>query len=118
MSRSYPQKWAQTMLKWTEESQALELAAMNGSVNARYNLGSMEGDAGNHYRAMQHFMLSARAGDKDSLDEVKKGYKEEYVTKDEYANTLRDYQKIRDDAKSDDRDKAEEFRRRFGTGPT
>ena len=61
------------MLKWTEESQALELAAMNGSVNARYNLGSMEGDAGNHYRAMQHFILSARAGDKDSLDEVKKG---------------------------------------------
>ena len=40
------------------------------------------------------------------------------VTKDEYANTLRAYQKMKDEMKSDDRDRAEEFDRRCGNGAT
>ena len=47
-----------------------ELAAMNGNVDARYNLGCIE-QAGNIARAYKHFILAARAGDKDSLDAVK-----------------------------------------------
>ena len=66
----------------------------------------MEGNAGNHNRAMQHFMLSARAGDKDSLGVVKKRFMEGFVAKDEYANTLRAYQQRHDEIKSDDRDRA------------
>ena len=81
-----------------------ELAAMNGNVLARHNLGCMEGEAGNITRAMKHFILSARAGDKESLDNVKEGYMDDIVTKDEYANALRAYQKIQDETKSDDRD--------------
>ena len=83
-----------------------ELAAMNGSVVARHNLGRMEGRAGNVHRSMKHFVLAARAGDKDSLGEVKEGYMHGIVTKVEYANTLHAYQKNQDEMKSDDRDKA------------
>ena len=83
-----------------------ELAAMNGDVQARYNLGYVEERAGNFHRACKHFLLSARAGDKESLDAVKQGFLSGIVTKDEYANTLRAYQQRQDSMKSDDRDKA------------
>ena len=33
-----------------------ELAAMNGNVGARHNLGMIEGNAGNHDRAKKHFI--------------------------------------------------------------
>ena len=85
-----------------------ELAAMNGDVQGRHNLGCDELEAGNHHQAYKHFILAARAGFKNSLDAVKKGFMHGIVTKDEYANTLRAYQKRHDEMKSDDRDKAEE----------
>ena len=88
-----------------------ELAAMNGDAAARFNIGLLEGKAGNVNRAVKHFILSARAGKKDSLDKVKTGFMHGIVTKDEYANTLRAYQKIQDDMKSDDRDKAAIYQR-------
>ena len=93
-----------------------ELAAMNGDVYARHNLGCDEFNAGNEHRAMKHFMLSARAGFKDSLDVVKKGFMDGIVTKDEYANTLRCYQKRYDEMKSDPRDKAEASYQRSEAG--
>ena len=83
-----------------------ELAAMNGNVKARHNLGCDEVDAVNYHRAIKHFLLSARAGDKESLDQVKEGFMDGIVTKDEYANTLRVHQKIQDEMKSNARDKA------------
>ena len=83
-----------------------ELAAMNGHVQARHNLGSSEGQAGNHVRAYKHLIIAARAGNEISVDCVKFGFMNGVVTKDEYANTLRAYQKSRGDMKSDARDKA------------
>ena len=83
-----------------------ELAAMNGHMKARHNIGMMEGQAGNHERAYKHFVISARAGDKLSLDLVKRGYMSGYVAKEQYANTLQEYQKSQDETKSDARDKA------------
>ena len=83
-----------------------ELATINGDVAARNNLGMMEGQAGNHQRVKKHFLLAARAGHKGSLENVKEGYMHGFVTKDEYANTLREYQKSRDEMKSEARDKA------------
>ena len=84
-----------------------ELAAINGSVIARHNLGCSEYNAGNHQRAFKHFIISARAGDKLSLDVVKRGYMNGFVTKEEYAKTLREYQKSQDEMNSDARDKAQ-----------
>ena len=52
-----------------------KLAAMNGNVKARYNLGALEVQAGNIKRAMKHFLISARAGEKDSLDAIKSGFR-------------------------------------------
>ena len=84
-----------------------ELAAMNGSIDARYNFGALEDKAGNIHRAMKHVTLAARAGHEKSLEGVKHGFKVGLVTKDEYASTLRAYQKIQDEMKSDAREKAE-----------
>ena len=86
-----------------------ELAAMNGDAEARFNLGYEEFEAGNYHRAYKHFILAAKAGYKDSLDNVKIGHMGGIVTKDEYANTLRAYQQRHNEMKSDDRDKAEAF---------
>ena len=83
-----------------------ELAAMNGNLIARHNLGCLEGNAGNIQRAFKHFILAASAGYKLSLDNVKKGYMNGDITKEEYANVLREYQKNQDEMKSDARDKA------------
>ena len=83
-----------------------ELAAMSGDIKARNNLGCLEGQAGNHRRAFKHCLISARAGDKMSLENVRQGFMKGDVTKEEYANTLREYQKSRDNMKSDARDKA------------
>ena len=84
-----------------------ELAAMNGrAVHARNNLGCMEGQAGNYDRAFKHYIIAARAGSKRSLDTIKQGYMLGQVTKEEYANTLREYQRSQDEMTSDARDKA------------
>ena len=87
-----------------------ELAAVNGSARARHNLGYIEVQADNLQRAYKHFTLAARAGYKQSLDTVKDGYKHGIVKKDEYANTLRAYQKSQYEMKSEMRDKVEVFR--------
>ena len=83
-----------------------ERAAMKGHITARHNLGCSEGNAGNNQRAFKHLLISARTGHKLSLDAVKKGYMLGRVTKEEYANTLREYQKSQDEMKSEARDKA------------
>ena len=87
-----------------------ELAATNGSVKARHNLGYAEGQAGDHQRACKHFILAAKAGHDKALEGVKIGYKHGHITKDEYANTLRAHQKSQDEKKSEARDKVEAYR--------
>ena len=79
---------------------------MAGDINSRHNLGCLEVNAGNYDRAYKHFLLSARAGDTNSLDSVKIGFREGSVTKDEYENTLRAYQSRHDETKSAMREKA------------
>ena len=92
-----------------------ELAAMKGDVRARHNVGALEGKTGNHHRAYKHFLISARAGYKESLDMVKYGYTEGHVTKEEYANTLRQYQMSQDEMNSEARDKALAARNYYST---
>lgn len=81
---------------------------MKGDVQARYNLGIAELDNRNGERAVKHFLIAVRAGDKASLDYVKKGFMCRLATKDQYSSTLRAYQEIRNEMKSDSRDKAAE----------
>ena len=49
---------------------------------------------------------TARTGDVKSLEAVRIGFRVGHVTKDQYANTLREHQKSQDEMKSDARDKA------------
>ena len=86
-----------------------ELAVMNGDIDARHNLGCLEGQAGNHQRAYKHCLIAARAGHANALKIVKAGYTEGHITKEEYAKTLREYQKSQGEMKSDMRDKAHAF---------
>jgi TPR repeat protein len=95
--------YAQGMGVDTDEENAkhyYELAAIGGNVLARNNLGCMEGQTGNIHRAMKHFLISARL----TLDTIKSGFRSGIVTKDEYANALRSYQKSQDEMKSEARD--------------
>ena len=69
-----------------------------------------EAHAGNHQRAAKHFILAASAGNEESVDSVKYGYMKGYLTKEQYANTLRAYQNSQDKMKSDRRDKAKRVR--------
>ena len=87
-----------------------ELAAMGGDQNARYNLGSAEGRAGNHGRAIKHFMIAVRSGDNVTLKQkIKQLYSKGYAAKDDYAKALKAYQAYLSEIKSDDRDKAAAF---------
>ena len=90
-----------------------ELAAMRGEVNARYNLGMIEGRAGNHGRAMKHLLIAAKSGNKLSLDKVKDGFGAGLVAKDEYEQALRAYHERQVEAKSEARDKAVKYRERL-----
>jgi len=86
-----------------------ELAAMNGSINARHNLGSVEGESGNYQRALKHMMISATAGHEGSVGAVKVCFQNGMITKDGYENVLRAYQQRKDEMKSDERDKARDI---------
>ena len=83
-----------------------QIAAMMGHVNARHNLGFSEFENRNYQRAMKHFMIAAKCGYTDSLDNVKEGFKNGYVTKEDFEKTLRGYQAAREETKSEQRDRA------------
>jgi len=82
------------------------LASIGGSTLARKLLGNAEFRKDNIKRALLHWMIAARSGDKESLERVQYGFKNAAVTKDEYANTLRAYQKSHDSMQSKERDEA------------
>jgi len=86
-----------------------ELAAMGGDVDARYNLGAVEENAGNMNGALKHYMIAAVGGDDISLKKIQKLYTNGHATKDDYAKALRAYQAYLAEIKSTQRDKAAAF---------
>ncbi|KAL7550299.1 hypothetical protein ACHAWF_013542 [Thalassiosira exigua] len=87
----------------------LELAAMKGMIEARYDLGCRENTKDTLSRGIKHFIIGAKAGHEPSLKAVTKAFKSGYATKDEYAETLRVFQKSQDEMKSKQRDKTRAF---------
>ena len=83
-----------------------ELAAMQGHVKARGNLGSLEANVGNFDRALRHYMIAVRSGCNDSMNLVRLMYSNGAATKDDYTKALRAYQAYLDEIRSDQRDKA------------
>ena len=83
-----------------------ELAAMEGDVNARHNLGNDELNAGNYDRALKHYMIAINGGFNGSVDQIKEMYLHGDATRDDYTKALRIYQTYLGEIKSDQRDKA------------
>ena len=83
-----------------------ERGAIGGCTESRLHLAISEGRNGNNIRAFKHFLICAKAGSKASLDGVKLGFQHGIITKDEYTEALRAYQKQHDDRKSALRDEA------------
>ena len=83
-----------------------ELAAMEGIVVARGNLGANEYNAGNYDIAIRHLMIAVRGGHTRSVKEIQRMYMDGHATKDHYANALRSHQVYLNEIKSDQRDKA------------
>eukprot|EP00956_Cyclotella_meneghiniana_P015732 scaffold24401_cov42-Cyclotella_meneghiniana.AAC.8 len=83
-----------------------EMAAMIGHVTARHYLGAMEWKNGKHVGAMRHFMIAAKSGYHESLENVKIGFKWGIVMKEDFEKTLRCYQASQDEMRSEHRDRA------------
>ncbi|EJK67384.1 hypothetical protein THAOC_11591, partial [Thalassiosira oceanica] len=50
-------------------------AAMKGHVECRHNLGAIEYKLENHLLAVQHWMISAKMGDEQSLNNIREMFK-------------------------------------------
>lgn len=90
----------------------LEQAAIGGHPDARFNLGCHEHSNGRTNRAMKHYIIAAKLGYDDALHNVKLGFTDGFVSKDDYASTLRGHQAAVDATKSEQRAAGEEFFRR------
>ncbi|EJK77370.1 hypothetical protein THAOC_00804 [Thalassiosira oceanica] len=84
-------------------------AAMQGHVLSRHNLGCIEGEKGNHDRAVRHFLISAKMGDEDSLENIKTAFKAGLATKEQYTEALKGYKDAVEEMKSHDRDEAKAY---------
>ncbi|EJK75794.1 hypothetical protein THAOC_02473, partial [Thalassiosira oceanica] len=75
-------------------------AAMQGHAPSRYNLGYFEGQRGNHVRAARHYLISAKMGDKHSLENIKQRFMAGIATKEQYAEALKGYQDALEETKN------------------
>jgi len=90
-----------------------KLAALEGDVPARNNLGVEEIKAGNIDRAIKHYIIAVRGGYADCLNKIKRLYSNGHATKDDYTQSLRAYQEYLGEIKSVQRDKAAAFNKMY-----
>ena len=86
-----------------------EFAAKQGHGAARHNLGIYEFDSGNHGLALKHWLISAKLGHEDSLEDIKEMYTEGLASKSDYAEALRGYHDAVKEMRSPQRDEAKEY---------
>ena len=86
-----------------EAARYFKLAAMKGHVASRHNLGQFESSC---ERAVRHYMISAKMGNKASIDIVKVMFATGHATKEQYAEALKGYQAAVEETKSPERDVA------------
>jgi len=58
---------------------------MRGDIHSRFNLGLIEGRAGNMDRALRHWVIAVKDGSLESLENVKRMYMNGHATKDDYS---------------------------------
>ena len=81
-------------------------AAMQGHVEGRHNLCTIEGLKGKWDRAVRHYIISSKTGLPQSLEAIKKLFMRGLATKEQYAEALKGYQDAEEEMKSHDRDEA------------
>ena len=86
-----------------------EQAAIGGHPSARHNLGYFEGRTGRMDRAVKHFIMAAKLGRDDSLETVKRLYKNGYASNEDFAAALRGHHAAIEATKSPQREEAYEF---------
>ncbi len=89
-----------------KEMYHLEEAAIGGHHIARYNLGCHEGRNGRYDRAVKHYVIAAKLGYDAALHNVKLGYSDGFVSKEDYEAALRGHQAAVDATKSKQREEA------------
>ena len=94
-----------------DEARGVELmqrAAMKGDVMSRCNLGFVEADDQNYFLALKLWMISAKMGDKRSLDAIRKLFFDGFATKAHYTEAMTGYQDAVEETKSHQREEATE----------
>ncbi|EJK55669.1 hypothetical protein THAOC_24573, partial [Thalassiosira oceanica] len=86
-----------------------EAAAIKGDTLARCNLGNIEDKAGHYDIALQHYMIAAKMGHQDSLDNIKKMFVNGHASKADYAEALRGHHSAAEEMRSPDREEALAF---------
>ena len=92
-----------------DEAKADELwekAAIQGHVVSRHNLGIIESRKGYRDRAVKHLLISAKMGNQNSVEMIKKLFMGGVATKEQYIEALKGYQNAAEEMKSHDRDEA------------
>ncbi|EJK46346.1 hypothetical protein THAOC_34989 [Thalassiosira oceanica] len=90
----------------TKAVELYEKAAMHGHIESRDNLGYYEEENGNYDRALKHYLISAKMGFVDSVENIEEMFKAGLATKEQYAEALKGYQDAVEEMKSHDRDEA------------
>ena len=85
----------------------LEEAAIQGNPYARHNLANHEHENGRFDRAVKHLIIAASLGYDRSIKLLKEYYKHGYVSKDDFAASLRAHKAAVDATKSSQRGIAE-----------
>ncbi len=91
----------------------LEEAAIGGHPEARYYLGCIEESYDNDERAVKHFIIAANLGYDESLANLKKMYQCGTIRKEDFAAALRAHHAAVGARKSEQREAAEEYCKKF-----
>eukprot|EP00985_Skeletonema_marinoi_P020435 scaffold12160_cov75-Skeletonema_marinoi.AAC.7 len=92
-----------------KEVHHLELAAIGGHSDARFNLGCHEWNNDNKERAVKHYIIAATQGEDLSAKSLMDAFKIGLISKEEFAATLRANQSAVDATRSPQREAAEEY---------
>ena len=91
-----------------------EQAAIGGHPDARHNLGLKEWRRNGQYnRAVRHWIIAAKLGHDNSLENVKVAHKAGYASKEDYAAALHGYKTAVDETKSPQREEAAELYKKY-----
>ena len=87
----------------------LEQAAIAGHPGARFNIGVYEERNGRIERAVKHYIIAANLGRDESIQALKKFYKDGKISKERFAAALRAHHAAVDATKSPQREAAVKF---------